>query len=70
MSSSTKKTDAPTYMRVPDAAEYLGGVSEGWLYQMVEKREIPFIRLAGRRNIRFRKVDLDAWMESHVQKGA
>lgn len=68
MSAATKNgREAPTYMTVEQAAGYLGGFSAGWLYAMVEKREIPFIRIAGRRNIRFRKADLDAWMESHLQ---
>lgn len=70
MMAATATKEPQTYLTVEDAAKYLGKVSKGWLYLMAEKREIPFVRLAGRRNIRFRRADLDAWMESHLETKA
>jgi excisionase family DNA binding protein len=56
-----------TYLTVREAALYLR-VSEGWLYRQAESRSIPCVRIAGRRNIRFRRADLDRWMEGHLEK--
>lgn len=70
MAAAARETEAQdfhSYLTVKEAARYLR-VSEGWLYRQSEAKAIPCIKIAGRRNIRFRRVDLDRWMEGHIQK--
>jgi len=47
------------------AAEYLG-LKKGTLYSMVHRGRIPHLRL-GRRLVRFRKEELDAWLDEHAE---
>ncbi|MCF6155697.1 MAG: DNA-binding protein [Candidatus Brocadia sp.] len=47
-----------------EAGDYLG-IKLSKVYQMCMKREIPFVKI-GRLN-RFRRQDLDKWIESHIQ---
>ena len=53
-----------------EAAQYLGtsvGVLNVWRH--LGKQKIPFVRWG--RHIRYRKADLDAWIDSNVEnKGA
>lgn len=68
MVAATRETQEPNaYLTVREAAQYLR-VSEGWVYRQAEARTIPCVRIAGRRNIRFRRADLDRWMEGHLEK--
>ena len=49
-----------------EAAQYLGtsvGVLNVWRH--LGKQKIPFVRWG--RHIRYRKTDLDAWIESNVE---
>ena len=50
----------PITMTVAEAAAYLG-VSTDTIYEMVQRREIPHIRI--RRRIFFRRDTLDRWLE-------
>jgi len=49
-------------MSYDDAAEYLR-MKMGTLYCMVSRRRIPHVRL-GPRLVRFRRADLEAWLEA------
>ncbi len=43
------------------------GVTERWVRRAVGERTIPFIKLGGRRLLRFDPVVIDAWVErQHV----
>ena len=53
-------------LKVADAAVYLR-VSKALLYQMIQKKIIPHIRLSERRII-IRKKDLDRWLEARSHK--
>jgi excisionase family DNA binding protein len=45
---------------IKEASEYLGKSVKA-LYHMVERRQIPFVKI--RKNLRFDKIDLDKWIE-------
>ena len=47
------------YMSIDEAAEYLS-LKKSYLYLQVERRKIPHYRFG--RLIKFKQVDLDAWM--------
>ena len=51
-------------MRIQEAAEYLS-VSVGTLYHWVSEGRIPVVRISAR-CIRFRRADLDGWLESKM----
>jgi len=53
-------------MKVSEAAKYLQ-VSRALLYIMIQRKEIPFIRLSERRVI-IRRIDLDKWLEKRTWK--
>lgn len=58
-------SDNPRLMKTADAAEYLG-VSQSLLHKLRLTGGGPvFVRLAGRA-IRYRKPDLDAWVNASV----
>jgi excisionase family DNA binding protein len=65
MADQTKKNevggDAP--LTYDEAARYLG-VPKGTLYSLVSTQRIPHVRM-GRRLVRFRKADLEAWLAAH-----
>lgn len=46
-----------------EACEYIG-LSTSCMYKMTSQRRIPFSRPGGKR-IFFKRVDLDAWMQSN-----
>lgn len=50
-----------TIFTVKTLAAYLQ-VSEKWVYERVQFKEIPFNKVQG--HVRFRKRDIDAWLES------
>lgn len=54
-----------TIFDVKGLAEYLH-VDTSWVYKQVSLRTIPFLK-AGRYT-RFRKVDIERWMESQARK--
>lgn len=45
---------------VPEVAAYLK-VSEGHIYRLTSGNAIPFVRVGG---LRFRKADIDAWLDT------
>jgi excisionase family DNA binding protein len=47
---------------VPGLAEYLT-VSQKWIYERTQFKEIPFKKIKGL--LRFRKRDIDKWLDSH-----
>jgi excisionase family DNA binding protein len=52
------------FLNIDEASTYLN-VKKSFLYSLVEGATIPYFRL--NRLIRFRKDDLDRWMENHRQ---
>lgn len=46
---------------VPEVAEYLK-ISKSKLYLMIQRREIPFVRI-GEKSVRIRESDLIKWLE-------
>lgn len=55
---------APRLLDVEDAARYLG-VARKTLYKWVEGGQVPFIRIG--RLVRFRRVDLEAWVDGQAR---
>ncbi len=54
-------------MNQADAASYLGTtVPTLNTFRSIGKNTIPFVRWGNR--IRYRKEDLDAWIEAHIEK--
>ena len=63
--SSRSSSDNSTLLNVNEAAALLG-ISPGSLYHWIsERRGIPVVRLSAR-CIRFRRLDLEAWIERKV----
>lgn len=56
------KTEANSFFTVKTLAQHLE-VSEKWVYERVQFKEIPFYKLNG--NVRFSKKDITIWMEAH-----
>ena len=48
-------------LTIDEISEYLG-IKKSTLYSKVERREIPFYKIG--HLIRFRKAEIDAWMEN------
>ena len=48
-------------MTVEETAVFLG-TTKGQLYNLVNRREIPYVSW-GKRGVRFRRIDLIAWQE-------
>lgn len=49
-------------------AEQVTGFSRPQLYRMVASEEIPHIRISSR-TVRFRRRDLEAWLDAHAIPG-
>jgi excisionase family DNA binding protein len=60
----TKKRSSEGTLDNEDAAHYLG-CKPGTLRVWVSKRKVPFVKVG--RLVRFRKADLDAWLESNFK---
>lgn len=58
-----KEDDNKTLLTHSEAAQYLR-VCPAWLYHKARANEIPYVRLS-RHTRRYRKNDLDAWMDSN-----
>jgi excisionase family DNA binding protein len=52
------------YENVQDMAKYLA-TKPSTIYALVERKEIPFYKIG--RLIRFRKVEIDQWMQAHKE---
>lgn len=48
-----------------ELAEQMTGIGRSSLYAMVHHRRIPHLRL-GRRLVRFRRAELEAWLDSQA----
>lgn len=55
-----------TILSYAEAAELLG-IVRNTLYSMVRRKRIPHVRL-GSRLVRFRRAELEAWMEARSVK--
>jgi excisionase family DNA binding protein len=53
----------PVWITITEAAQYLS-VSVGFLRKCVRLRKVPFVR-AGSKSLRFRKSDLDRWLQAN-----
>lgn len=54
--------DSERWLSIREAASYLG-MSVGFLRKAVRLRRVPFARV-GSKSLRFRRADLDRWLES------
>ncbi len=59
--STDHQTTTDGLLTLPEAADYLR-LAKQTIYNMVNREEIPYLK-AGRQ-LRFRKSDLDTWLES------
>jgi excisionase family DNA binding protein len=66
MSDRSEFTQLPDVLKVTEAASYLK-VSKTLLYELIQKKQIPFTRISERRII-IRKRDLDEWMDKRSYK--
>ena len=57
---TTKQTRAQELLDINDLAEFLG-VSSSTIRRMVERRELPFLKL--QRVIRFKRSDVDEYLD-------
>jgi len=55
------------WVSIKEAAQYLA-VSVGFLRKCVRQKRVPFAR-AGSKALRFRRQDLDRWLESNGSGG-
>lgn len=51
-------------MTVDEVAAYLK-LSTGTIYNKVSRGEIPFLKVGNPGSLRFRKAEIDSWLESH-----
>ena len=49
-------------LTIKEASEYLG-ISEKGLYNMIYRREIPFVKLGGK--LRFDIIDIEKWINDN-----
>jgi excisionase family DNA binding protein len=61
-----KQLEANSLMTIEEASRYLQ-LSVKCLYRYSSERKIPVIKISGRA-IRFRREDLDAWIEKHTAR--
>lgn len=57
----------PGIWRAEEVAKYLAK-TEGAVYALVSRREIPCFKIG--RSVRFRQVDIDAWIALHARHGS
>ena len=62
--SELKKVEAGNLLTPQEAADFLG-IKLSTVYSMCMRKTIPFVKI-GKLN-RFRRSDLDKWIESHRQ---
>lgn len=64
--ASKKKEIVPEARRLLSAQEVADslGVSRNFIYQMANRREIPFVKIGSRKL--FRPEDLDSWVSSRL----
>lgn len=62
LAGNGKASEPDTILDVPGLAEYLR-VSNKWIYERVQFKEIPYTKVKGL--LRFRKRDIDKWLNSY-----
>jgi len=62
-SANTSNAITPRYLRLPDAASYLG-YKHKTVYKLVSEKRIPFIRKG--RTLFFDRMALDKWMQDDL----
>ena len=60
-----EKSFSSGFMNIKENSEYLG-IKVNTLYSMVEQKSIPHYRIG--RQIRFKKSDIDQWMEGQREE--
>ncbi len=65
LSHTQRKDEKDTIFDVKGLAEYLC-VDSSWVYKQVSVRAIPFLKVG--KYTRFRKRDIERWMESQSRK--
>jgi len=63
---SSIRSNPPKNLYVPEAADYIG-ISERNLRNLIAERKIRVVRIGYR--IVLRLIDVDRWMESHLEGG-
>ena len=58
-----QETVQKQWLSVKELAEYLG-LKPSTIYQYVAERRVSFHKIPGSQIIKFRKAEIDAWMES------
>jgi excisionase family DNA binding protein len=66
---SAKPVEEPEALMDTERASSYLRVHENTLYRFVQQEGLPHIRLT-KRNLRFYKKDIDAWLEHRRQKAA
>lgn len=66
-SLASRDADVCSWWNIKQAAAYLG-VSIAFLRKSVRLRKIPFARI-GSKSLRFRRTDLDRWVETQSCNG-
>lgn len=61
MAKETKKSISNDYLRVGQAAEFIG-VTKSYMYRLIRERRIPHFKSQGGKLVYFLKADLEAWM--------
>lgn len=67
--STPSTTVSPVVLSYAQAADYLGLPSVGALRNLVYRRSAPPSIAFGQRDRRFRKADVDAWLEAKARVG-
>jgi excisionase family DNA binding protein len=62
-----ERSNTEQWVNIRQAAEHLG-LSVAFLRKAVRQKRVPYAR-AGSKALRFRKAELDAWMEQHSCDG-
>lgn len=65
--STVVNSVAPRYLTVGQCAAYLGRTPKA-VYRLVEREEIPHLRIG--RRVQFDKDRVDRWLERHTVRGA
>jgi|ERR1043165_422114 excisionase family DNA binding protein len=63
----TTKTSIPEFIDV-EACALLTGYKEGYIRQLVFRREIPFYKVENRRPIRFKRTEILEWISGKKYK--
>jgi len=67
MTAAATKSPSEALMTPTEAAEYLG-VTRRWISRAVSERRFPVVKFgtSAQARIRFRRADLDKWVDDHT----